>query len=136
MITPAGRLGCLFTAVATIATAAGCSSSVTEPVEIKANQQTLALVKVWGPDVCFFTRRARPARSLSGLVADDVACSGIEFFDKMNEFLKAAGIESSGKVNVRFGTPLAEKPPGLYVTWCTHPADDLDELARATLVPE
>ena len=113
----------------------GCS--VSEPVEIKANKATLEVVEKWGPDVCFFTLRSKPARSLSGLKPGDLACAGANFYYSMVELQKAAAVEGSDTVRIVMHGSLKENPPRVYVTWCSYKSDEtMKRYVRAILVAE
>ena len=87
-------------------------------IKIEASPSFLELIRGWDSNIWFFTPEDKPIRSLNELNREDIACWGMEHFQRMQELFKVLGIKGEGVKVKGDGTyNEATIKPKLYVTW-------------------
>jgi hypothetical protein len=94
------------------------SAQAQRTIKIEASTSLIDLIKTWDSNIWFFTPEDKPIRSLNELNREDIACWGMEHFQRMQELFKVLGIKGEGvKVKGDGAYNEATIKPKLYVTW-------------------
>lgn len=103
-------------------------------IVIEVDSSVFNLVNNWEEDVWIFSPSDKNLKTLDGLQATEIACWGIEHFNRMKDLFNALHIENAGVSLVGDGAYNdSEEKPLIYITWKKY-ADSLKGAVRVKFI--